>query len=206
MERVIDGLSARAFRGRLSEAQLLRQVAEAVAQVPVPGASAQVANTYRIGLHPDDLPAFAANLERLRDRCAEAVRGSARTRGWVRPLGLEIAIAEDPTALPGEARVAAAYEPRPPRVELVNAQSGRRVSLGAEPLVVGREPSCGLCLPNEGVSRQHARIELSGGDYVVTDLRSANGTQVNGARVVSAPLRDGDRVGFGPAVFVFTVN
>jgi len=206
LERVIDGLSARAFRGRLSEAQLLRQVAEATARMTAPDGSQQVANTYRVGLHPDDLPLFSASLERLVDLCAAAVRRSAETRGWPRPLGLEVSVVEDAAALPGEALVDAGYVPRDPRVELVGEQSGRRVRLDQEALVIGREPSCGLCLPNDGVSRRHARIELSGGDYVVTDLNSANGTTLNGARVVSAPLRDGDRVGFGPAVFVFTVN
>ena len=206
LERVIDGLSARAFRGRLSEAQLLRQVAEAVCQVPQSGGPPQVANTYRVGLHPDDMPLFSSAGETLRERCLAAVRDGAKRHGWLRPLGLELTIAEDPAALPGEARVLAEYVPRPPRVELVSDQSGRRVSLGAEPLVIGRDPSCGLCLPNDSVSRRHARIELSGGDYVVTDLQSTAGTEVNGARVNSAPLRDGDRIGFGPAVFVFTVN
>jgi pSer/pThr/pTyr-binding forkhead associated (FHA) protein len=53
------------------------------------------------------------------------------------------------------------------------------------------------------VSRHHARVDLHGDQWVITDLQSTNGTAVNGQRITSHALRPGDRVQLGAAVLVF---
>ena len=62
--------------------------------------------------------------------------------------------------------------------------------------IVGRDPSCDLCLSLNAVSRRHARIEKTAHGYSITDLDSRNGTFVNGQRLGerSTPLRDGDEI------------
>ncbi|MBL8919268.1 MAG: sigma 54-interacting transcriptional regulator [Myxococcaceae bacterium] len=50
-------------------------------------------------------------------------------------------------------------------------------------LRLGREDIGGLPVPDEKVSRQHAEVTLSDGDFQVKDLGSRNGTWVDGARV-----------------------
>jgi hypothetical protein len=64
---------------------------------------------------------------------------------------------------------------------------------------IGRDDNCELRLDHPEVSRTHAVMDRSGGDTVVLDLRSTNGTTVNGTPVVgsSAPLQNGDVVSFG---------
>jgi pSer/pThr/pTyr-binding forkhead associated (FHA) protein len=52
------------------------------------------------------------------------------------------------------------------------------------------------------VSRRHARIDVRDGGWVVADLRSANGTLVNGWRVLDeATVRPGDRLTFGAITY-----
>jgi transcriptional regulator with GAF, ATPase, and Fis domain len=51
------------------------------------------------------------------------------------------------------------------------------------PLVVGRIGAVGSLLPDDRLSRQHARIALSAEGWVVQDLGSRNGTYVDGVRV-----------------------
>ncbi len=70
--------------------------------------------------------------------------------------------------------------------------------------VIGRGEGSDLPLIDATVSREHARIERRGNAWLVTDLGSANGTWVNRARVASATLREGDVVGIGNRVLVFT--
>ncbi|WP_411870627.1 FHA domain-containing protein [Vulcanococcus limneticus] len=69
------------------------------------------------------------------------------------------------------------------------------------PLTIGRDTSCGLCLPQEaGLSRRHAavRLEAGSGRWLVEDLGSANGTYVNGQRIGTGhPLADGDAIQLG---------
>jgi len=69
--------------------------------------------------------------------------------------------------------------------------------IDALPATIGRHPSNDIELPFDSVSRFHARLEMGEGEPKITDLRSSNGTFVNGRRVQTARLRDQDVVTFG---------
>ena len=63
---------------------------------------------------------------------------------------------------------------------------------------VGRDPSADLCLPYDGVSRQHLRIDGTGPAVFVADAQSTNGTWINDRREAGwTQLSDGDRVKLG---------
>jgi pSer/pThr/pTyr-binding forkhead associated (FHA) protein len=69
--------------------------------------------------------------------------------------------------------------------------------------VVGREPGLAVTLPLEGVSRRHARIACEGSDYFIEDLKSTNGTFVNGGSVTGETkerLRHLDVIGLGKGI------
>jgi DNA segregation ATPase FtsK/SpoIIIE, S-DNA-T family len=63
--------------------------------------------------------------------------------------------------------------------------AGRRLPLGPEGIVVGRDPDCDLALGDDGVSRRHLRVQASPGGLraTVSDLESINGTWVEGKRI-----------------------
>ena len=78
---------------------------------------------------------------------------------------------------------------------------GRRLRLDAEPVTVGRDPACELPLASPDVSRRHCRLQLVAGEVFVTDLRSTNGTYVDGKRIEdSVLLPDGSIVEVGQQV------
>ncbi|MFN8637871.1 MAG: FHA domain-containing protein [Dehalococcoidia bacterium] len=56
---------------------------------------------------------------------------------------------------------------------------GRRYLLGSTNLI-GRDPSSTIAIPDPYVSRQHARLDFRDGEWWIEDLRSANGTLVEG--------------------------
>jgi pSer/pThr/pTyr-binding forkhead associated (FHA) protein len=66
---------------------------------------------------------------------------------------------------------------------------------------VGREPPAGAVVDDDSVSRLHARLDRAGDQLMVTDLKSRNGTTVNGEPVLRAGLGEGDVVSFGDAAF-----
>jgi predicted component of type VI protein secretion system len=68
---------------------------------------------------------------------------------------------------------------------------------------VGRTPENEVCIPKPDVSRRHATIALTETGYVITDLKSGNGTYVNDERIEKRPLTDGDRIRIGSTRFVF---
>jgi diguanylate cyclase (GGDEF)-like protein len=92
-------------------------------------------------------------------------------------------------------------------VRVKGAELGRVSRLPAEQFRIGRSQDCELWLGDDGVSRKHARILQEDGVYQVEDMKSANGTFVQGQRVTSQVLHDGDVIQFGPtAVFRYTVT
>lgn len=74
-------------------------------------------------------------------------------------------------------------------------------------IVVGRSSDLDMVLVEEMVSRRHAQIEMRGGVITIQDLGSTNGTFVNGEKIQSAQLREGDRVLIGTSILkVVTVS
>ncbi|MBM3995168.1 MAG: FHA domain-containing protein [Planctomycetes bacterium] len=76
----------------------------------------------------------------------------------------------------------------------------------AVPVTIGREEGNSLRLNDERVSRYHAKVQLDGDDYILTDLESTNGTRVNGTAIQIRRLRIGDRVGVGRSLLLFGSN
>ena len=67
-----------------------------------------------------------------------------------------------------------------------------------KPVTIGRAPANDPCLADPAVSSYHARLELRAGQVVLTDLRSKNGSFVNGTQLQgSTPLKPGDQVEMG---------
>jgi pSer/pThr/pTyr-binding forkhead associated (FHA) protein len=62
---------------------------------------------------------------------------------------------------------------------------------------IGRSPGAEFIVEAALVSRLHCQLTATGDSLQVKDLGSTNGTFVNGTRVTSAALRDGDRLSVG---------
>ena len=92
-------------------------------------------------------------------------------------------------------------------VRMDGANVGQVTRLAGEVVEVGRVAKNAIHLPFEGVSRQHARLVLKSGKYWIEDLKSANGTFVQGTRITTHALSDGDVIQFGPrVVFRYSVT
>jgi pSer/pThr/pTyr-binding forkhead associated (FHA) protein len=62
---------------------------------------------------------------------------------------------------------------------------------------LGRDPSSDLLVKDPRVSARQALFQWTGNDWILVDLRSKNGTFVNGSRVTEIPLQDEDWLSFG---------
>ncbi len=66
---------------------------------------------------------------------------------------------------------------------------------------VGRVQGNDLMLPKGNVSKRHARLLYRDGRFIVTDLKSTNGTYVNGRKIAQATIvREGDKIYIGDFV------
>jgi two-component system, NtrC family, sensor kinase len=71
---------------------------------------------------------------------------------------------------------------------------------------LGRDSHCDIHLEDSETSRTHAEIDFVDGDYVLRDLKSSNGTFVNGKRISEHVLRVGDRVQVGKRLMLFRLG
>ena len=71
-------------------------------------------------------------------------------------------------------------------------------------VTIGRSPECQIVLKDFGISRTHARLIADDDGVRIQDLKSKNGTQVNGVPIVEAPLKDGDRILLGKFQIAFS--
>ena len=67
-------------------------------------------------------------------------------------------------------------------------------------MTLGRSSDNDIVVQDAGISRQHCRFSVRGGQVLLIDLESTNGTQVNGQKVTETSLRDGDSVVLGSGV------
>ena len=74
---------------------------------------------------------------------------------------------------------------------------------GQETVTIGRVEGNDIVVSDPGVSRVHARIDRTGDQYQITDLQSTNGTYVNGERIQTVVLRNGDHISVGSNTFIF---
>ena len=68
---------------------------------------------------------------------------------------------------------------------------------------IGRAPSNHIVVDHPAVSAQHALLLRVRDSYRLMDLKSTNGTQINGMLVTDTEVNDGDKVRFGSVVEVF---
>jgi sigma-54 dependent transcriptional regulator, acetoin dehydrogenase operon transcriptional activator AcoR len=70
-------------------------------------------------------------------------------------------------------------------------------------LTIGRDPSNLICVPEQAVSREHARIYAKDTRWMLQDLGSRNGTMVDGAYVTEVELEPNHEIRVGDAMFKF---
>jgi adenylate cyclase len=78
-----------------------------------------------------------------------------------------------------------------------DGETPQAYTFAAGEVVIGRSPDCQIVLKDFGISRTHAKVLVDEDGVRIQDLKSKNGTQVNGVPVVEAPLKDGDRILLG---------
>jgi len=73
----------------------------------------------------------------------------------------------------------------------------KEVQLTKDRTTVGRRPYNDVVIDNLAVSGEHAVLQMSGGDVILEDLNSTNGTYLNGKAVKKQQLQSGDTIEIG---------
>lgn len=228
LERGIEGFFTKAFRSGLQPVELAKRILRDMeSQKTVGVREVWVPNRYVLYISAPDRERFS-NMERslLRELENVVVEG-AREHGYglvARPqvvfetddalkrgdLRIESELTEatgppepsqearpEPTS-PGRERAPAAEAAR-----LVQDGGGKEYALDRDPSVIGRLQGSEVEIADKGASRRHAEIRRRGGDFVIVDLGSTNGTLVNESPISEQVLQEGDRITIGRTVLEF---
>jgi pSer/pThr/pTyr-binding forkhead associated (FHA) protein len=79
----------------------------------------------------------------------------------------------------------------------------KEFEIGERSVTIGRSPDADIILLDEKVSRVHCGIRLWDGEFYIKDLKSKNGTFVNGRRVEVSKLKASDVIRIGSYTFTF---
>ena len=154
----------------------------------------------RVWLSPADAQRFDGFQKALIAELEETVRQHALNEGYsfVGPVSVEVFVDDDVKA--GDVSVETDFvggtsEPR------LLASDGRSFTVGETPLIIGRSPQAGVVINDPNVSRQHAEVWRTADGVAIRDLRSTNGTFVNGHRIDAVSLSPRDDVAVGTLHF-----
>lgn len=149
------------------------------------------------------------------DTAEDLEQGRFRLSGRVEAAGVEAGYAAGPAGaaaappvgphtamLPGQ-RPSQKVRAPATLVLISGGQPVRVYPLGAAELSIGRADQSDIALSDPGVSRNHARVLREGDDFIVEDLRSTNGTEVNGQPVRRRRLADGDVIKLASSTLQF---
>src|SRR5579875_3701805 len=93
-----------------------------------------------------------------------------------------------------------------PAASIVIEQDGRILGqrkLDKPVMTIGRLASNDIAIPNQRVSRLHAKLYLQDGAWIIEDAESVNGIAYQGQRVERVRLSNGDRIYIAPSVSLY---
>ena len=209
LERLVEGVFAKAFRSGLQPVELLRRLTREMDVRRSHGVRGVIApNWFQFAVSPADYDKFESLMETITRDLAEAAREHAKQEGYhfVGPVHVELE--RDEGVSTGTFLMAADVRESPggAAVGTVVLPDGKRVSVGEDPVTIGRMPECDIVLADHNVSRRHAEVRRQDGGFVVVDLGSTNGTKVNGAGVRERRLDDGDEITVGASTLRFETS
>jgi len=201
LERVVEGAFARAFKSGLRPVELGRRLVREMddnRSVGVRGGTV-VPNSFTVALSASDLEQFEGVQDSLTRALGDAAREHARDEGYAFMGPVEVELVVDERLQMGAYQITGrmAEGEGGAGAGSIVLPNGDRFSLTESVITIGRHPDSNLVLADPNVSRNHAEIRPQGERFAVVDLGSTNGTRVNGVRVDTQVLQDGDEVSFG---------
>jgi hypothetical protein len=223
LERLFERPTARLLGARLEPVTLLRRLERSIDEERRAAADGPMAPTrFVVEVSPVDAAALARVPTLEADLAAGALE-HARRRGYRIPERPTVALLGVATLQPGDVRIRASFadgarpgagsgapadrtlvhplpQPRFPGTVVRVVSPGRPprdVPFDGQPATIGRAADGDLVIADPLVSRRHARLAPRGGQLVLADLGSTNGTRVNGHVVREAVVGPGDRIELG---------
>jgi hypothetical protein len=217
-ERLVEGTFARLFAGRLSPLEVATHLTRAMEdyQTLSPDGTPQAPTHYWVYLHPDDCNALAVEQPMLEKELGRHVAGLAAQADLALEVTPVVYVLPDEEVGPHEIRVVARWIPEaskeqaeaeatitPPGRPFLILEGHRHVNLLQPVVSIGRALDNDVIIEDSRISRHHAQLRRRYGRYVLYDLGSSGGTQINGYPVEECVLHSGDVISFADVQVIY---
>ncbi|MCK6066266.1 MULTISPECIES: FhaA domain-containing protein [Microbacterium] len=207
LERAVNSAFAKTFRSGIQPVEIasaLRSELDKKAAV-VSRDRILAPNTFTVRLSPTDDERMAQLGAALGDELDTLVKAHARTQGYSFAGPVGISLTRDESLSTGTLRVDSETAAGTVSWRGVVDIDGQRHPLVKARTVIGRGSDADITIPDAGTSRRHVEILWDGERAMVRDLKSTNGTQLNGQKISEAPLPPDSTVTIGRTDIVFRV-
>jgi hypothetical protein len=216
LEALVEGAFSRVFKSELRPVELgRRMVREVDANVTIGIRGERVApNHVAITLAKDDYERFSLFGDVLAAELADAIEEHAASENFnlMGPAMVDLLVS--PKQRAGQFKIKTAIKAAPRAAAAkgwLETPNGTAVAVLDHDIVsIGRLPECEITVPDPNVSRRHAEVRVIDGSVAVVDLKSLNGTKVNGRGVPAdefgTPLTEGDVIVVGPMSIRYTTS
>lgn len=194
---MLEGVSGKFFGGRLHPSELAGKLAREAdfARFQHPTGPA-TANHFVIEVNPADLTVDTSKLARMlaAEMTAYTAEEGLRLEG---PVTVDFRPSERSAS--GRVDCHVDVVPGPPVAWAKLKGREESFDVGRNRAVIGRSSDADVVIPHDDISRRHALIYTERGQAHLSDLRSANGTVIDGVRIGTTPVvvAEGSIVEFG---------
>ncbi len=199
---LIERAFAKTFPSDLEPAQIARKlVATMEAQTRDDDGRLHAPGAYTVYVNPADFERLAEHRRYLERAWADVLRNLAAKVGVTFEEGKAAVVMTARPSVPAGAVEIGVAEAAPTvrsfRLRTLEGVPPEALYALRRTSRIGRSEESEIVLLDPGVSRAHAVIEVAGGEARVRDLGSTNGTFLNGRRIETERLREGDELRFG---------
>jgi hypothetical protein len=207
LERLVSGAFAKSFRGGVQPIEIIAALKREIDShaVVVQRDRILAPHAYTVGLNSDDIVPLNAHGAVLIGELTDGIRAYATRQrySFAAPVSITLVAASDIAR--GVIKVASqaldAVSEWHPALEI----NGETIHLSGPEIIIGRGSTATVIISDSGASRHHARILWGGKIAGLEDMQSTNGTKLNGTRVTSSPLDQGDVIQIGGTKMVFRI-
>lgn len=207
LERLVGGAFAKSFRGGVQPIEIIAALKREIDShaVVVQRDRILAPHAYTVGLNSDDIVPLNAHGAVLIGELTDGIRAYATRQrySFAAPVSITLVAASDIAR--GVIKVASqaldAVSEWHPALEI----NGETIHLSGPEIIIGRGSTATVIISDSGASRHHARILWGGKIAGLEDMQSTNGTKLNGTRVTSSPLDQGDVIQIGGTKMVFRI-
>lgn len=207
LERLVSGAFAKSFRGGVQPIEIIAALKREIDShaVVVQRDRILAPHAYTVGLNSDDFAPLNAHGAVLIGELTDGIRAYATRQrySFAAPVSITLVAASDIAR--GVIKVASqaldAVSEWHPALEI----NGETIHLSGPEIIIGRGSTATVIINDSGASRHHARILWGGKIAGLEDMQSTNGTKLNGTRVTSSPLDQGDVIQIGATKMVFRI-